>query len=93
MTKYITTTFKVQPKGNRVFSFPVDMLRYDDCCPNTESDSARIHQSFDLRGRLPNLTNPKEFIVELRHFGAPNFKPTWGRWESFSWKVVDNDEV
>lgn len=60
-------------------SFPIDMLRYDQSWPSTESgDSLAIINSF-LRRRGYNL----EYSVTLTSIA----EPTEGRWESFGFKA------
>ena len=61
--------FTVRGRGR----FPTDMLRYDECFPASEADSARL----DDRG-------PR--FVELKaRTGSPRFEPTYARWASFNW--------
>lgn len=63
--------------------FPVDMLRYDRCTPNAETDSAVITRSLNdpMSGAL---------TVQVQTDGRPrHWYPTAGRWESFGWKITD----
>jgi hypothetical protein len=64
------------------FHFPIDMLRYDQCFPDSESDSGRIHRTLQLGG-----SNEKE-VITLVHYGQKSWFPTRARWESFGWKVL-----
>lgn len=66
------------------FAFPVDMLRYDGCYPQTETDANRIaaairHEDRASKGEPINL--------ERIHDGRdPNL--TDARWRSFLWSIV-----
>jgi hypothetical protein len=65
------------------FEFPIDMLRYDRCTPNTETDSHDIAATY--RGIAA-------VVVELRAVNDNrNWRPTVGRWQSFGWKPYDPD--
>lgn len=57
--------------------FPFDMMRYDNCCPDAEQDSARIERATHRRYR-----------VVLRRYSLNGGPATWERWESFGWTVV-----
>jgi hypothetical protein len=61
-----------------VGDFPFDMLRYDNCWPATEADAYKL-----LARQGKDRARPR--IVMLRGLRPP----TVGRWESFSWKVVE----
>lgn len=65
----------IQGKGE----FPMDMLRYDSCCPNSERDSMLIADTF---GRLRN----GRWSICVR--SASENKWTVGRWESFGVKIT-----
>ena len=69
-------TFVVNGRG----AFPVDMLRYDHCYPETQAD---VDRAFCERG---------ERVVHLvsRCGGkyAAEQVPTEGRWGSFTWHVI-----
>ena len=69
-------TFEVA--GGRGSQFPLDMLRYDQCYPDTEHDSARIEYTLDASHpiRLRRTVDNKKRM------------PTEARWKSFGWKVV-----
>jgi hypothetical protein len=71
---YYKIRFAVVGKG----TFPLDMLRYDKCCPATEPDTYTI-------GRISG-----ERKVDLERFSRePRRGPSFARWESFGWKVVE----
>lgn len=78
MAKRYTIRFTVIPRDGHC-QFPIDMLRYDRCTPNTEEDSNRIEAAMD-RNAPP---------VELRHTGAltKHWMPTDDRWVSFGWHI------
>lgn len=62
-------------------TFPIDMLRYDECRPFQEQDSRVIEDVTRFGGDMP-----KYVILERFHVDA---KPRWtpGRWESFGWRM------
>lgn len=62
------------------FDFPFDMLRYDQCWPASESDSAKLHPEPANRPRL-------ERVKLKRHVSQKADLPTVRRWESFGWQV------
>jgi len=73
--KYFSVRFTVEGSGR----FPLDMLRYDRCCPEDQSDSGRM----EARGlRKINLIR---FTPEK---GRP---PQAMRWASFGWYVRSAD--
>ena len=74
--------FRVTVAGNG--TFPIDMLRYDRCCPASETDAQKISNTF-----LRPLDREKQRIVLVRH-SVNNIGPTVGRWASFGWAVVDS---
>ena len=55
--------------------FPIDMLRYDNCYPKSETDSAAIEGREMRRVRLV-----------ARTFNSDT--PCVARWAFFNWKVV-----
>ena len=61
--------------------FPVDMLRYDSCCPATSEDAAKIEHSRVQVGERPTVS------IRLRRFGMSQQGPTAERWRSFGWVV------
>jgi len=79
---------KVTPKGPlaRHGAFPVDMLRYDRCCPCREVDSARIMATFDGGAHLPGDGDRGVVVTKLT---ARKTEPAWtvARWASFGWEL------
>jgi hypothetical protein len=71
--------FKVRGK----YPFPIDMLRYDGCIPDSERDSYAITATF------PFGAERSELEVTLRSFHELRNGPTQGRWRSFGWEVVE----
>jgi hypothetical protein len=64
-----------------VVGFPIDMLRYDECSPATEHDSAKICQSLAGTGRLE---------IGIRYMGhGAGHGLTAGRWKSFGWEILE----
>jgi hypothetical protein len=67
--------------------FPVDMLRYDGCTPERETDSSAIVQSIQERDvtliRLRKTTPYKEAGL------------TYARWQSFGWtaEIVETRSI
>lgn len=61
------------------WGFPVDMLRYDQSWPATESDAIAIGDQRMIAGHSQ---------VNLCHYGEKRWEPTRGRWASFGWRVV-----
>jgi len=59
-------------------TFPLDMLRYDRCCPVTGDD-------------VDSLLYKKEREIILVHYDCKNWEPS-GRWASFGWRVVSCTE-
>lgn len=61
--------------------FPLDMLRYDRCYPQTERD-ANVAQGHSLiaEARVVNLESPGN----QRHW-----QPCAARWRSFGWEVME----
>jgi hypothetical protein len=57
-------------------TFPVDMLRYDRACPESEEDSNAIRRGGPRQVRL------------LRFARAVTAGPKTERWNSFGWQVV-----
>lgn len=75
--------------------FPIDMLRYDRCTPDTEQDSWAIERSATNALRnfvLSNLRTGREddgvATITIRSDGRhKGWMPTGGRWFSFGWHV------
>lgn len=66
-------------------SFPIDMLRYDGCYPETEQDSAVIEQSMKPIGDSAGLVH----LVAIKDHR--DWKPTADRWISFMARVENQD--
>jgi hypothetical protein len=81
--------FKVKGHG----SFPLDMLRYDQCWPHSGASVGAIERSQDEGfglsgiGGPPDEPGPRE-VTLVRHVDDKHRLPTEGRWDSFGWKVV-----
>lgn len=81
--KLYTYTLTVSPRPDMKFArFPIDMLRYDQCYPDTSRDVERIAEALDTPVGGP-------FPIDLVHVSAnPKWSPTRGRWDSFGWTVA-----
>lgn len=79
----MTKTFRFEVTNPNGYPFPIDMLRYDNCTPDTEQDSLKISSTFDA-------VNASEKIVKVTMRTNDRFVPTIGRWESFGWKISIN---
>lgn len=71
--------------------FPADMLRYDRCCPLSESDAHTIEKyvsrdelSLDTRA----CDNVRINLIRFSHAGKSD--PCTERWASFGWKVIES---
>jgi hypothetical protein len=73
-------------------SFPLDMLRYDGCYPAKElgadnsDDTGGAHQ---MERTIRYETEGKQRFTLHRWVEYKNQPPTFARWESFGWKVVE----
>ena len=82
--KYAAFKFSVRGSGE----FPLDMLRYAACHPNTQEDAWKI----EAQGIGFDLTKVRE--VELVGYQGIPLSPnaiaahTSARWASFGWTVV-----
>jgi len=74
--KIYVTNFAVKGVGE----FPYDMLRYDQCCPQTSEDASQMSQH-----------RRNERVVKLVRFSGNPDGATNGRWASFGWHVVPAD--
>jgi len=63
--------------------FPVDMLRYDRCFPNSTEDALAI--------LTPEKREDYTKIREVALCSTRQAAPTAGRWNSFCWGVVKVD--
>ena len=59
-------------------AFPIDMLRYDRCWPESGADAAEIEASLSRSER-------RSFTVRLVSINYP----TPARWDSFCWSRAD----
>lgn len=65
--------------------FPLDMLRYDSCFPDTQEDVEKIDNSnMEVSGRSRT--------VKLRRNIPRRIQPSIARWNSFGWGV-DMDSI
>lgn len=71
-----TYMFSVSGAG----SFPLDMLRYDCCFPNSPDDAANMHAK--IRG------NRTVTLIRNAATVADAMNVTEGRWASFGWIVT-----
>jgi hypothetical protein len=71
-----TREFKIEVTGGG--AFPIDMLRYDQCSPYSETDSHMIEDS------IREMTGRRTITLIGRNSKG---EPTPGRWDSFNWKV------
>lgn len=78
-SKVYRTILVVEGSG----SFPIDMLRYDACCPDKEEDSDALEKD-DPRCRRQ---------VKLRRFSINGLPATVPRWRSYGWDVVSEEPV
>jgi hypothetical protein len=72
---YITKVI-VKGKGR----FPLDMLRYDNCVPESSMDAAKMEDAYQNSG------DAREVV--LRRYSVNPGPPTIARWSSFLWTVV-----
>lgn len=63
--------------------FPMDMLRYDSCCPATEVDSEMITNTFSKFEKWE--ISVKKILLERKKKNVNYF--TVGRWNSFSCEI------
>lgn len=64
--------------------FPTDMLRYDGCYPESESNLPHIGHNYH------GQDSPEPYQVRLVHVDEyKHWQPTDGRWRSFGWRVVE----
>jgi hypothetical protein len=78
-----TYKFTVIGKGR----FPLDMLRYDACWPQSTEDGATISMSLDKECR--ELRPASGWQVQLMGVNPA----TAARWSSFGWTVAGNGAV
>ena len=89
MAKLWRIEYSVKCRFNHMNAFPIDMLRYDDSQPASTEDWDLIIQSH------ANAIAPKEAIdskpIKLVHYshGNKRWQPTFDRWRSFTWEVIE----
>ena len=72
-----THSFTVTGRG----PFPLDMLRRERCFPSSELDAMYAqHENPDSSPRTVKLERPE---------GGRWWRPNFGRWESFGWRVLE----
>jgi len=86
MAKIYVHTMKVRADGF-VSSFPIDMLRYDSCYPDSQDDVNRIVATLDYRRRT---VKDEAHVISVIHVGDKGWTPTDERWKSFGWKVIEH---
>jgi hypothetical protein len=71
--------------------FPLDMLRYDSCCPATEQDATNIRLTISGRLLLGGVwvIFVKKILLERRRKNDKVF--TDGRWSSFGCSIQEVD--
>lgn len=65
-------------------AFPADMLRYDECYPNSGRDVEAI--MMDCVDKSSQVTRRKVQLVSHRRTS-----PTEARWRSFGWDVIKTE--
>lgn len=81
MRKLYIVSFTVEGFG----SFPTDMLRYDGCHPQGESEANRITRS---HSQEDNDTRERWQVRVSSRGRERHWEPCDGRWRSFNWRVV-----
>ena len=61
----------------------IEGMRYDRCCPATETESAKIERLIGGRGE------PMDHIIVLVRYAAAPQPATAERWRSFNCRVLD----
>jgi len=88
MAKEYLIQFTVQCRNSISRAFPIDMLRYDHCCPASEYDSGLIHETLSEFIPITDFT-PKPITLNYYSHGNRNWTPTNGRWQSFGYEVLN----
>ena len=79
--KLYQKTFTVEGAGE----FPIDMLRYDSCVPQTEGDVIQIRRTFGED--RTKFDEPRRLRIR-KYSVIAEPKLAEGRWLSFGWRVV-----
>jgi len=80
---YRTTIYRQRIVVEGMGSFPLDMLRYDNCIPAQEEE---IHKLVMSSKDMPEYRERRQIeLIRHAYNGEP---PTNGRWQSFGWRVV-----
>jgi len=91
MPKLYTHKVHVSPLSGTFTPFPIDMLRYDCLCPNSEEDSGKIIENFSVPWDF--MKARESLIITLEREGWKTWEPTYERWKSFSWTVVGHEVI
>lgn len=83
-SKVYRTILIVEGSGD----FPIDMLRYDACCPDKEEDSFSITQQ-----KVHPEARAGHRQVKLRRFSVNGLPANVDRWRSRGWDVVSEEPV
>lgn len=71
-------------------TFPLDMLRSDECYPANYGDVLLIEEPATPAARAQARILAPVRRVRLVHVGvAEEWSPNYERWQSFGWTVVD----
>lgn len=73
-------------------SFPLDMLRYDNCVPRNEDDKASTRLSLREAGREGYTLVREIELLKIANNRRMCNSVTLDRWHSFGWQVVREDK-
>ena len=76
------TTFTVEGRG----AFPFDMLRYDNCFPDTSEDAFAIAET--MLKNIPQAV--RRIALRSQHNKLKGHEITPARWASFGWHVIES---
>ncbi len=70
--------------ANQATTFPFDMLRYDECFPDSSEDALSM-----------SFTEPGHAVTLRKRHANPNPEQAWtfDRWRSFGWKPLEKNNV
>lgn len=85
MAKVYVCTFQVIQNAP-MMTFPMDMLRRDECFPATEED-ASLMLEYSQYGTLRDKENLEPITLKAVKVGWPKWAPTTTRWQTFGWRV------